>query len=505
MKNMPYPFDDELTYSVIARAKARFCYSSPKGWNKLIFNRRSIISTVEFPSNLSLLAKQFEFAPVLEHELIYLHTLFPLYAPFIPEHRRQQCIKWMKNKSNGGIHVASGKVASRLPQLSKIRFCPACLKEQLIKYGEPFWQRIHQVVGVGSCTLHKVELLTANYCQSKTHRHEFYPANQSLCDVESKTVNSDNDIRVYQQIQKLLTRPESESPSYDQWTAFYKELIKSHGCNKGNYVYYDAIKERLLAKWSYEWLKQYNLHHIDGQSSWVHGLTRKHRKSFSYLEHIIILDSFLEDGWSINDVIDHVLLIIPSRANVKQKHYKNSIAENIRCLKLFWLKNLKSMGTKKARKTCAGSTYMKLYRQQRDWLLNINKRYQRPIEYENTRVDWQKRDKSFVKELVRIRNRSESDLSLPWISKKWYINQLPTPSSIEKRLAKLPLTNKFLNRYAETITEYQVRRIAKVTIENDVMNVPLWILLRKAGLSKERMTKTTEKLMRFAWGLNYKI
>ena len=92
-----------------------------------------------------------------------------------------------------------------------------------------------------------------------------------------------------------------------------------------------------------------------------------------------------------------------------------------------------------------------------------------------------------------------SIISLPRLSKKWYINQLPTPSSIEKKLAKLPLTNAFITRYAETITEYQVRRIAKVTIENDVMNIPLWVLLRKSGLSKERMTKITKKLMRFAW------
>ncbi len=498
MVNFPAPYTDELIYSLLARARVKYCEVSPKHLLDKAFGSRSVISSLHFPSRLKpLIARQLS-SSFSTKELVHSHTLFPLYAPFMPDKRRLECLDAMRDKSFGQPYLATGFAASRIPSSKSIRYCPLCMSEQIDENGEPYWQRIHQIVGLESCARHKTRLEVATYCQSREHRHEYFPASNFLCTATPRRVRCEYDNRLSWSIHELLNRAESSSPSYAQWTQYYQELIRLNNCNKGKYVDYETIKERVLSRWPIEWLKQYNLHQLDGQSSWLHGMTRKHRKSFSYLEHIVMLDSLHYGKWSINEVIEEALLIIVEKPVKSAIKYKEIIDKNIRANKLFWVNKVKAVGAKKARKT-AGGTYMKLYRRHRDWLLNINKRYQRPIEYENTRVDWQKRDKSFVRQLVSIRNQSESDLSLPWLSKKWFINQLPKPSSIEKKLTKLPLTNKFINRYAETITEYQVRRIAKVTIDNDVMNIPLWILLRKAGLSKERMTKITAKLMRFAW------
>ena len=499
MVNFPSPLPDELIYSLLARARVKYCEVSPKQLLDKAFGSRSVLSSLQFPSNIQPLVARHFSSSLSATELIYSHTLFPLYAPFMPDKRRLECINAMHDKSFGQPYLSTGFAASRIPNLKTIRYCPNCMSEQIDENGEPYWQRIHQVVGLESCVRHKTMIEVATYCQSREHRHEYFPASNFLCHAIPKRARCEYDDRLSQPINELLNRAESSSPSYAQWTQYYQEVIKLSNCNKGQYADYETLKERVLGRWSIEWLKQYNLHQLDGQSSWLHGITRKHRNSFSYLEHIVMLDSLHYGKWSINKVIEDALLIIVEKPVKAAVRYKEVIGKNIRAHKLFWLKKVKELGAKKSRET-AGGTYMQLYRKHRDWLLNINKRYQRPIEYENTRVDWQKRDKSFVRRLVHIRNQNESDLSLPWLSKKWYINQLPTPSSIEKRLAKLPLTNKFINRYAETITEYQVRRIAKVTIENDVMNIPLWVLIRKAGLSKERMTKVTGKLMRFAWG-----
>jgi hypothetical protein len=498
MVNFPSPLPDELIYSLLARARVKYCEVSPKQLLDKVFGSRSVISSLHFPSNIQPLVTHHLSSSLSTTELVHSHTLFPLYAPFMPDKRRLECLDAMHDKSFGQPYLATGFAASRIPNLKNIRYCPHCMSEQIDENGEPYWQRIHQVVGLESCARHNTMLEVATYCQSREHRHEYFPASNFLCTAKPRREQCEYDDRLSQPIYELLNRVESPSPSYMQWTQYYQELIKLNNCNKGKYADYETIKERVLSRWPIEWLKQYNLHQLDGQSSWLHGMTRKHRKSFSYLEHIVMLGSLHNGKWSINEVIEEALLIIVEKPVKTAVKYKEIIDKNIRANKLFWLNKVKEVGAKKARKT-AGGTYMQLYRRHRDWLLNINKRYQWPIEYENTRVDWQKRDKSFVKQLIHIRNRNESDLSLPWLSRKWYINQLPTPSSIERRLVKLPLTNKFINRYAETITEYQVRRIAKVTIENDVMNIPLWVLLRKAGLSKERMTKTTEKLMRFAW------
>ena len=49
----------------------------------------------------------------------------------------------------------------------------------------------------------------------------------------------------------------------------------------------------------------------------------------------------------------------------------------------------------------------------------------------------------------------------------------------------------FLLRYTETITEYQLRRLSHVCSELISLGEPLrkWVILRKAGLSKERLTR----------------
>ncbi|WP_211371695.1 TniQ family protein [Acidithiobacillus thiooxidans] len=84
MLNFPIPYAEELLYSTVARAGVRLGHTSPKQLLDEVFESRSVIATIDLPSHLATVSRWLpgEYTP---EKLIYSHTLFPLYAPFISE------------------------------------------------------------------------------------------------------------------------------------------------------------------------------------------------------------------------------------------------------------------------------------------------------------------------------------------------------------------------------------------------------------------------------------
>lgn len=83
------------------------------------------------------------------------------------------------------------------------------------------------------------------------------------------------------------------------------------------------------------------------------------------------------------------------------------------------------------------------------------------------------------------------------MSATWLLNQLPHKNSVAKKLHKLPLTQLFLVRYAESVTEYQLRRIAQFIVESREKHIEIkrWSLFRKVGLSDQRITPDTMRIL----------
>ena len=138
-----------------------------------------------------------------------------------------------------------------------------------------------------------------------------------------------------------------------------------------------------------------------------------------------------------------------------------------------------------------------LYRHDRDWLLAFNEQQKRPLKTVNNRVDWHLRDRQLVRCLIKIHFLSENHPVHQRMSATWLLNQLPHKNSVAKKLHKLPLTQQFLVRYAESVTEYQLRRIAQFIVESREkhMEIKRWSLFRNVGLSDQRITPDTMKIL----------
>lgn len=178
MLGFPVPYPNELIYSTVARAGIHLGIGSKEALSNEVFGNRKVIATLDLPCHLRLVADLYPETLKLDVEnLANRHTRFPIYAPFVNEERRLQCLlNWMSGVSQGAVHLALGVAASRFQQGQNLRYCPKCLDHQLSVHGEYYWHRQWQVFGADCCLDHG-QLLTANVERHGYHRQEFFPGN----------------------------------------------------------------------------------------------------------------------------------------------------------------------------------------------------------------------------------------------------------------------------------------------------------------------------------------
>jgi hypothetical protein len=496
--NFPIPYQDELLYSVVARYGVHFGITSPKQLLDDVFDNRKVIATIDLPNNLSIITEHYRDCYDCDVEyLAYKHTLFPLYAPFVPEKRRIECLRLMSATSQGAIHLSLGVAASRIKQTSSLRYCPQCLKLQHKQHGEYFWKRVWQINGADCCLFHGK--LKNAAVERHTHlRHQYCAPCPGNCPDSKQDDSSQESKIVTYQVEKLLNRQSVESPSLEQWTAYYHSLAEQNDCCRGCFIKYEEIVKKVLLHWSNKWLITHGLSISESESCWLKGIFRKHRKSFSYLEHVVVLQSFLSPTWHINNVLDTVY-----KQKIENKYLvlainNNSNIERVKEYQQRWVLLVKTFGVKPARyQKHGGAIYAWLYRHDKVWLLNFNRQYRIYPKPVNNRVNWQQRDILTVREFIRLRNCYEVLLDSPRMTRNWYFKQIKSSSSIEKNLYRLPLCNQFFIRFRESTTEYQIRRLTKVFAQMKIQRIDLkqWKILRLAGLSEERLRHDTRDFL----------
>lgn len=155
-----------------------------------------------------------------------------------------------------------------------------------------------------------------------------------------------------------------------------------------------------------------------------------------------------------------------------------------------WLEMVKQHSAKLARKNGGGAIYAWLYQHDKDWLITTNRQFKQSSAMHIERINWHTRDLSITRQLIKIRKQHQLDIDAPRGSRNWYLSKLGQVSSVEKNLHKLPAASLFFKKYCESVTDYQIRRItlAASILKEQATLTHSWRILRKAGLSKERIT-----------------
>jgi len=152
--HLPFPYPDELLYSVIARYLIHIGAKSAYYTGREIFGRATK-AQVDIPSSLDVVSERtWPIWGMSGKEIVNRLTLFPYYARFMPSERVEECLKAILHYNGRGVHFRLGVSSQRIKVPRFLRFCKTCRKSDLSKYGETYWRRSHQLAGVLVCPEH---------------------------------------------------------------------------------------------------------------------------------------------------------------------------------------------------------------------------------------------------------------------------------------------------------------------------------------------------------------
>ncbi len=478
----PRLYPDELLYSAIARCRVHLGIGSHKGLLAMLFGDTRVAAVTDLPSHLQSLAGNTGLDP---ETLVANHTLFPLYAPFIPKQRRFKLHQSMLAPDQPSAIGLAGASTALVKWPEWLRYCPLCFEEMVANFGEPYWRRCWQVQGVDACLEHGCLLLDSPIPFRRTHRHEFHaatllPGGRAIPAEAALT-------RLATALTQLLTYRGGRSPGFSGWSNFYQRLATDCGARRGGQVMHDAIWQMIQDTHPRDWIIANGLWAAE-PPLWLLALFRKHRKAFGCLQHLIVWTS-LRPGHDVGGIIEEAWTCRLSMHQADQPEFLLSAEpEQRQRYRAIWTAALAAHGGPKAARQCEGqAVYAWLYRHDRGWLLATNRdRTSRKGNHGHT--DWRRRDRDLVRRLIRIERDSAEKIGLPRRSRNWFLHQLPHHASVERHLAQLPLCHAFLERYAESVGEYQIRRLTRAALEDAAAGrcSKRWQLERRCGLIKGR-------------------
>lgn len=228
-------------------------------------------------------------------DLIYKHTLYPFYSPFLPEERATRLLLLMMGSYGGSAHAMSGILASTVVTPKYLRFCPSCLAEDKSSYGEVYWHRLHQVPGVIVCPHHGHFLLDSSVPIHGLNKHEFIPASEENC--QNHNVRTCFDKSVFTKFIDLALdiRQLLYIKGVNLETAKLKELYVSNLKDKGlatstGRVYQEDLAKEFVTFYGIDFLKTvYSPVNFHDPNCWLAAIVRKHRKSFHPIRHLLMI------------------------------------------------------------------------------------------------------------------------------------------------------------------------------------------------------------------------
>ncbi|WP_345848926.1 TnsD family Tn7-like transposition protein [Shewanella algae] len=496
---LPRPYPDELLYSVLARGRVHLGVVDQKVFMRMAFGDDKVTAVPDLPSHIdSLVANISYLQKAGPEQLIFKHTLFPLFAPFIPRERKMQLVDAMRGNHGESIHVRSGISAGKVKPPAWFRICPACLDDMKTTFGEYYWPRLWQVTGVELCPLHGYRLQDSSAAFRALHRHEFTPATPDTCPrLKREIYLLPGQESVADLVKQLLSLGDIPSPNYRQWSHFYHDLATQSGAGKGQHVRHSVLTTRFTRAWPTAFLKRFGLVGDKGELSWLESLFRKHRKSFSYLEHILAWIVF-RPGESASVILDEANQEPPEKIHAVNQLESCSSQERER-KRAAWMNLIGGKGWKGIkyhREHGYGGLYAWLYRHDRRWFMETNRERHLPRS-NHSDTDWAARDRKLARILLGINRKSESISGTPRHSRNWFLLKLPHRASIEHHIDKLPLCKAFFERYTETIAEYQVRRITErlVSAKQPGLWRSRWELERVCGLNRKKLPELTDQFL----------
>ena len=126
-----------------------------------LFVSKTVRPDMDFINSYTPAAVQAITRDISMEEVIEKHTMFPCYGRFLPKERRQKAFQSLVSMT-GNYHNLLTIPQSKTGEVRCLRYCPACAANDREQYGEAYWHRIHQLIGIRMCPIHRCYLIDSD-------------------------------------------------------------------------------------------------------------------------------------------------------------------------------------------------------------------------------------------------------------------------------------------------------------------------------------------------------
>lgn len=293
----PDPWPDELLYSVFARYGDRVAYRQAGAVLSDLFGSTLVVATTPFASHLAHLACCLPHnCSYSAEQLLMEHTLLGFYAPFLPADR-QACLKADLLETRGPLsHGRAGIRASTVPSPARLQYCPDCSRDDIVRYGEPYWHRIHQVPGVLVCHRHHCWLKRSQVpARGAESRHEFVSAQRALTEVPASCALSaspahESLIEIAQEVAWVLGKRPETIPGLETLHESYRTaLAQANLVTAQGSVRQDHLQALIVQRLGPALLRLLRCSFSSDQTdTWVMRLLRRPTRAHHPLHHLLL-------------------------------------------------------------------------------------------------------------------------------------------------------------------------------------------------------------------------
>lgn len=157
----PTAYPDELLYSQLSRYYVKSGYLAYTYAAEGLYQRKAVRPDMEFVNPFTPAALQLITKRMTMEDVIMKHTMFPYYGHFLPYEQRQRAFQSLISMQGNYHHLMP--IPNRKNGSERyLKYCPLCVEQDRDTYGETYWHRTHQMIGINACPVHSCYLINSS-------------------------------------------------------------------------------------------------------------------------------------------------------------------------------------------------------------------------------------------------------------------------------------------------------------------------------------------------------
>lgn len=261
-----------------------------------LFEDRLQLAIPDLPNRLEVLSEKLQHFQVESMDVwIKKHTFFHYYTNFaLPETKKFVYETMSSGLHKKATHMVTGVMASEVKDNHYMRFCPKCVKADIEQYGETFWRLSQQLPSAQICLKHRCLLLDSDVPFRPKNRHEYVMATRDNCQTNQQDIVLTPRVEEHLYFLGLESMKLASNDYYFSWDTLqkaYRYLLQSKGyANAKGRVDQQALARQFQLFYGKEVLDRMQSRvDEDNPSCWLKAITRKHRKAFHPVRHLLFI------------------------------------------------------------------------------------------------------------------------------------------------------------------------------------------------------------------------